>query len=138
MKSKTRMGILALMALMAGACGTTSAPQTKEIDSHRTPELVISLLSQNGELMQGQNHFVVAFRSAATNQAVDVGKVVMEPSMAMPGMAPMTASVELTPAGETGRYTASTDFGMSGSWKFAVRWDGPAGRGSTSFNSNVR
>ncbi len=52
--------------------------------------------------------------------------------MAMPGMAPMTAPIELEPAGSLGQYVAKGDFPMSGAWKFEVRWDGPAGRGSTS------
>ena len=86
----------------------------------------------------GQNRFVIAFRSAGNNQPVDVGAVTLGSAMAMPGMAPMTAPVELEPAGSTGQYAAKSDFAMSGAWKFEVGWDGPAGRGTTSFNTNVR
>ena len=76
--------------------------------------------------------------NAADNQPADVGTVVVSASMAMPGMAPMTAPIELEPAGGKGNYVAKGDFAMSGSFRFEVRWDGPAGKGSTSFNSNVR
>ena len=138
MKTKTSIALLAFIAVITGACGSGSAPAVKEFETHRVNDLVVSLLNEKGELAQGQNSFIVAFHSAATNKAVDAGSVSVEPSMAMPGMAPMTAPVELTPTGETGRYAAKGDFGMSGSWRFAVRWDGPAGQGSTSFNSNVR
>jgi hypothetical protein len=69
---------------------------------------------------------------------VDVSTVTVGSSMAMPGMAPMTAPIELEPAGSTGQYSAKGDFVMSGSYKFELRWDGPAGRGTTSFNTNVR
>ena len=62
----------------------------------------------------------------------------MSSAMAMPGMAPMTAPIELEPAGTKGQYAAKGDFAMSGAWKFEVRWDGPAGKGSASFNTNVR
>lgn len=86
----------------------------------------------------GQNRFIVAFRSASNNQPVDAGTVTVSSSMAMPGMAPMTAPIELEAAGTTGQYVAKSDFAMSGAWKFEVRWDGPAGRGATSFNTNVR
>ena len=132
------LAALASAALVLAACKSTVAPETKEIDSHRTNDLVISLSSEKGELSQGQNRFVIAFRSAAGNQPADVGTVVVSASMAMPGMAPMTAPIELESAGETGKYIAKGAFAMSGSWRFEARWDGPAGKGSTSFNSNVR
>jgi YtkA-like protein len=138
MKKKFGLAVLALGVLVLGACKSTSVAPTKEIESHRAQDMVIALLSEKGELAQGQNRFVIAFRSANSNQPVDAGKVTVESSMAMPGMAPMTAPIELEAAGETGKYAVKGDFGMSGSWRFEVRWDGPAGQGSTSFNSNVR
>ena len=98
---------------------------------------MLSLQNENGELAQGQNRFVVAFRSA-NNQPVDPGNVTIGASMAMPGMAPMVAEVELKPSGTTGAYAATGDFKMSGAYVFEVRWDGPAGKGSTSFTTSVR
>ena len=140
MKTNLRMraGLAVLAALVLAACKSAGVPETKEIESHRANDLVISLSSEKGELSQGQNRFVIAFRSAADNQPADVGTVVVSASMAMPGMAPMTAPIELEPAGGKGNYVAKGDFAMSGSFRFEVRWDGPAGKGSTSFNSNVR
>jgi hypothetical protein len=138
MKTKCGLALLTLAALVLGACKSASAPPTKQIESHKAGDVVISLSNEKGELAQGQNSFVIAFRSANNNQPVDAGKVTVEASMSMPGMAPMTAPIELEPMGETGKYAVKGDFGMSGSWRFEVRWDGPAGRGSTSFNSNVR
>ena len=123
---------------MLGACKSTPVAETKEIQTQRAQDLVIVLLNEKGELAMGQNRFIVAFRSASNNQPVDVGTVTVSSSMAMPGMAPMTAPIELEPAGTTGQYVAKSDFAMSGAWKFEVRWDGPAGRGATSFNTNVR
>ena len=136
MKRNISLVILTLTALALGAC--KNAPQAKEIESHQAKDLIISLLNEKGELAQGQNRFVIAFRSAGNNQPVDVGKVIVGSSMTMPGMAPMTAPIELESAGETGKYLAKGDFLMSGAWRFELRWDGPAGQGSTSFNSNVR
>jgi len=138
MKTNVGLAILALSALILGACSNASAPQTKQIETHRANDLVIALLSEKGELAQGQNRFSIAFRSAANNQPVDAGTVTVSASMAMPGMAPMTAPIELDSTGETGKYAAKGDFGMSGAWKFEVRWNGPAGQGSTSFSSPVR
>jgi hypothetical protein len=140
MKRRTYFGLyaLALTALMLGSCKSGAVAETKEIQTQRTKDLVIALLNEKGELAMGQNSFIIAFRSASNNQPIDVGTVTVGSSMAMPGMAPMTAPIELEPAGTTGRYTAKSDFAMSGAWKFEVRWDGPAGRGTASFNTNVR
>jgi len=129
-----------LSVLAATGCGSASAPATttKEITSQRAGDLTLSLQSESGELAQGQNRFVVAFRSAGDNQPVDAGKVTIGASMAMPGMAPMVAEMELKPSGTPGAYAATGDFKMSGAYMFEVRWDGPAGKGSSSFTTSVR
>ena len=124
--------------LFLNACSSAPPAATKEIQTERTRDLVISLMSEKGELAMGQNRFVVAFRSTVDNQPVDAGTVTVSSSMAMPGMAPMTAPIELEPAATTGQYAAKGDFAMSGAWKFEVRWDGPVGKGSATFNTNVR
>ncbi len=129
---------LALAALVLGGCKSKAIAETKEIQTQRTKDLVITLLNEKGELAMGQNRFIIAFRSASDNKPVDAGTVAVGSSMAMPGMAPMTAPIELEPAGSTVQYSAKSDFAMSGAWKFEVRWNGPAGSGTTSFNANVR
>jgi hypothetical protein len=140
MRRRTFIGLcaLALAALTFGGCKSTADAETKKIQTQRTKDLVIALLNEKGELVMGQNRFIIAFRSSSNNQPIDVGTVTVGSSMAMPGMAPMTAPIELEPAGATGQYAAKSDFAMSGAWKFEVRWDGPAGRGAASFNTNVR
>jgi hypothetical protein len=57
--------------------------------------------------------------------------------MTMPGMA-MSSGMQLQPSGTPGRYMGTADFGMAGAWQFAIDWDGPAGRGSTSFEGKVQ
>jgi len=140
MRRRTFVGLcaLTLSALTLGGCKSTAVAETKEIQTQRTKDLVIALLNEKGELVMGQNRFIIAFRSSSNNQPIDVGTVTVGSSMAMPGMAPMTAPIELEPTGRTGQYAAKSDFAMSGAWKFEVRWDGPAGRGAASFNTNVR
>ena len=127
-----------LASLLLSACNSAPPALTKEIQTERTKDLAISLMSEKGELAMGKNQFIVAFRSAASNEPVDVGSVNVSSAMAMPGMAPMTAPIELEPVSAKGQYAAKGDFAMSGAWKFEVRWDGPAGKGSASFNTNVR
>jgi hypothetical protein len=50
----------------------------------------------------------------------------------------MTWTVSVAPTGQAGVYEASGDFGMSGSWKMMLEWDGPAGRGSAPFDGRVQ
>lgn len=139
MKVRTYVSALALAVLtLAGCKSSSTAAETKEIQTQRTRDLAISLMNEKGELAMGQNRFIVTFRSVSANEPVDVGTVSVAASMAMPGMAPMTAPIELEPAGTKGRYAAKGDFAMSGAWKFEIRWDSPAGPGSATFNTNVR
>ena len=136
--AKSKWAGLILMALALGACQSKTPPSGKEIETHRADGVVITLSNDKGELTQGQNQFVVTFRSAADQKPVNAGNVSVNSTMAMPGMAPMTAGIEVRPGAAAGQYLANGTFDMSGSWRFEVRWDGPAGQASTSFNTNVR
>ncbi|MEO8338816.1 MAG: FixH family protein [Nitrospirota bacterium] len=143
MKQYLSISALVFAAFVAAACGAskpaaeTKAQPGKMIASQKSGDLVINLENEKGELAQGQNRFIVSFRSA-NGEPVDAGKVTVSSSMAMPGMAPMVAPIELQSAGQTGMYSLTGDFAMSGAWKFEIRWDGPAGQGTTSFSANVR
>jgi hypothetical protein len=137
-KSTKWLTILAAVAvLMLGACQSSAPTEMKEISTQDAGALKITLSSASGELTQGQNQFDMMFRSAETGQPVDVGTVMLSCSMSMPGMAPMVAPIEMMRDG-TGHYMMHGTFGMSGSWMFNVQWDGPGGKGSTSFHSGVR
>lgn len=126
-------------ALLLAACrsGGAGGGELKEIAAQDVGSLRVVLLSPGGDLAQGDNQFRIAFRTAA-GEPVDVGSVSMSSSMAMPGMAPMVAPIELAPAGQTGQYVVKGTFAMSGAWRFEVRWNGAAGQGSASFDVNVR
>jgi hypothetical protein len=100
-------------------------------------KLTVVLLNKTGELTQGQNEFVVEFKDDQ-GQPVDVGDVQIGSSMSMPGMAPMSGDSGVTQTKQTGIYKVTSNFAMSGAWHFTLSWDGPAGQGHTTFNSNVR
>ncbi len=129
---------VAVLALLGMAACNQSTTNLKEIESQKSNDIVVSLLNDKDDLAKGQNSFVIAFRSASTAKPVDVGRVYVSSTMAMPGMPVMSASIELQPAKETGQYLAKGDFSMSGAWRFEIRWDGPAGQGNVSFSRNVR
>lgn len=136
---KSSVAIALFGVLLLGACQKGGeAVEAQEVASQTAGNLRIVLLSNSGDLVRGENRFTLAFRSVADDQPIDVGAVTVGSSMAMPGMAPMIAPIELQSAGGVGQYAVTGEFGMSGEWPFEIRWDGPAGQGSTSFRVNVR
>jgi hypothetical protein len=50
----------------------------------------------------------------------------------------MTGTTSVAPAGPAGVYEAAGEFGMSGTWKMTLEWNGPAGRGSANFDGSVQ
>jgi Cu(I)/Ag(I) efflux system membrane protein CusA/SilA len=98
--------------------------------------LRIALLSATGPLRTGRNAYTIEFRSA-DGTLVDVGTVRATANMPMPGMV-MPGGVELHRTSVPGRYEATAEFGMAGAWQMALEWDGPAGRGSVSFEGAVQ
>jgi Cu(I)/Ag(I) efflux system membrane protein CusA/SilA len=96
----------------------------------------ISLLSPTGTLHQGRNTFTIEFRSS-DGRLVDAGAVRAGANMAMPGMA-MSSGLQVQRTDVAGRYQANAEFGMAGAWHMAIEWDGPAGKGSVSFEGTVQ
>ena len=99
-------------------------------------DLDIVLLSPDGVFRGGRNTFTIEFRSS-NGRLVDVGTVRAAANMTMPGMA-MSGNLQLQPGDAPGRYAATAEFGMPGVWEFGIEWDGPAGRGSTTFEGHVQ
>jgi Cu(I)/Ag(I) efflux system membrane protein CusA/SilA len=107
------------------------------LETVRSGDLVVTLSNPEGQLRIGSNRFRIDFRSAATREPVEVGTVKLGASMTMPGMA-MNSPITIAPTGAPGVYEATGDFGMSGSWRMTIEWNGPAGRGSAAFEGNVQ
>jgi len=130
--------LLTLILAVAGCSGDkVNLSSLKPAATRTVGKLTIVLLNKSGELMQGQNEFVVQFKDGQ-GQPADVGDVQIGSSMSMPSMAPMSGDAELTPTGQTGIYKVTSNFAMSGAWHFTLSWNGPYGQGHTTFNSNVR
>ena len=132
-----------IASLMGGALLLTAAlpawsAELKVIQTHKTKDIVITLLSESGQWTKGKNSFVLEFTSGPTKQALDVGKVTLGTSMAMPGMAPMIEGASLTPDKAPGRYLGTISFQDTGTRQVTITWDGPAGTGSTRLSVPVR
>jgi hypothetical protein len=130
--------VLGVVLLTGLTLGTVWGADLKVIQTHKAKDMAVTLLSESGQWKQGKNAFVLEFTSAATKQPVDVGKVTLSTSMAMPGMAPMLAGATLAPDKGPGRYLGTISFPDSGARQVMVAWDGPAGKGSTQFSVPVR
>jgi hypothetical protein len=81
--------------------------------------------------------FAIEFRRAGARTLVDVGAVSATANMPMPGMV-MSGNLHVAPTGAPGRFTATAEFGMAGSWQMAIEWNGPAGKGSVNFQGGVQ
>jgi hypothetical protein len=121
---------------MAAACGGNSAGSDQiELQRVHSGDLDVVLLSSDGALTHGKDTFTLEFRRGDT--LVDVGTVKAGATMVMAGMAPMLGSVFLERGDVPGRYKAETDLNMSGGWQLKIEWDGPAGKGTATFQATA-
>ena len=124
--------------ILAGLARPAPAAELKPIHTQKTKDVVITLANEAGQLKVGKNEFVLEFTAPTGGKPVDVGTVALETSMPMPGMAPMLAGATLTKDTPPGRYRGTITFPDAGARQVTVRWDGPAGKGTTRFSVPVR
>ena len=128
---------LAVAAVIAAGCGgAADAPKLNELQKARSGSVDVVLLSPNNALRQGKDDFTLEFRSPY-GALVDAGTVRATATMPMPG-SPMFASIDIRSTDTKGRYAATGDFSMAGTWRLSVEWNGPAGSGSVTFPGAVR
>lgn len=132
MKGKIVIGAMMLVLSMVTSA---AAAGLKPIKTQTAKDLTVSVLNETGQWKPGKNSFVLEFTK--DKKPVDVGKVTLNTSMPMPGMAPMLAGATLEPDGP-GRYRGAISFPDRGDRQVTVSWDGPAGKGSTKFSVPVR
>lgn len=130
--------LLAGLAVAADPLTSAWAADLKVIQTQQSKDVVVTLKSETGQWKPGKNAFVIEFNSAATKQPMDMGKVSLNTSMVMPGMAPMVAGATVTPDKAPGRYLGTIEFPDAGARQVTVTWDGQAGKGSTRLSVSVR
>jgi hypothetical protein len=107
-----------------------------ELQKVRSGMLDVVLLSPHEGLRHGKDAFVVEFRSPS-GDLMDVGTVRGSASMSMAGT-PMLGTVDVARTDVAGRYAATSEFSMAGTWRLTMQWDGPAGQGSVTFSGSVQ
>ena len=126
-----------LLLVCAVLCvGCQRAASLKEVQRISSGAVNVVLLSGDGALHQ-KTPFTIEFRSASGGDLVNVGTVRARATMPMPGM-PMFGNIEVQPADAPGRYTAKGNLEMTGGWRIALEWDGPAGRSAVNFAGTVQ
>ena len=131
------IAILMVAVVPAMGAGMALGADMKPIHTQKTKDVVVTLMNESGQWKPGKNAFVLEFASPKDKQPVDAGKVNLNTSMTMSGMAPMIAGATMTPDGP-GRYRGTIEFADSGTRQVTVTWDGPVGKGSTKFSVSVR
>ncbi|MGZ9272876.1 MAG: FixH family protein, partial [Candidatus Binatia bacterium] len=128
--------VFALLVITA-ACGskTDGTAQTgKAIASVKVNDLTATLSNSTGQLKSGNQEVTLAFTDSA-GKPVDVGAVSLNLHMpAMGGMAAMNDAVTLTTTSTAGVYRGKVNIGMAGEWQGQLAYEGPAGKGKTTFS----
>lgn len=129
-------GAVAVWLTRPGDTQPGSSTSGRVVHTVRSGAIDVVVLSSTGSLRSGRNEFTIEFR-AASGALVDVGTVRVTANMAMPGMVmPGNAQVEATDT--AGRHVVTAEFGMAGAWPITIEWDGPAGRGTVTFQGSVQ
>jgi len=129
---------LAALLLLAAACGTKSADTGKVIKSAPAGNLTVTLSNSSGQLKHGGDEFFVTFKDAS-GKPVDVGAAALTFHMLGMGTMPvMNDATTFTTTDTPGVYRGKANVEMAGEWQAQVSYEGPAGKGQTSFPVTVQ
>jgi len=134
-KSILAFSLLPLLFFIA-ACGSraSSVESGKVIKSAPIGNLTVTLSSSSGQIKHGGEEFFVTFKDSS-GKPVDVGAAALTFHMPqMASMAAMNDSATLTTTDTPGVYRAKADIETAGEWQAQVSYEGPAGKGQTSFS----
>jgi len=118
--------------------GNATKPAGEVVKSVEVENLTATLLTNTGQIKHGDQELTLAFNDA-TGKSVDVGAVSLNFHMpAMGSMAAMNESVAFTTSGTTGVYIGKVKIPMGGEWLGQLAYEGPAGKGKTTFSVTAR
>lgn len=130
---------LAVVVLLASACGSKPVAHTgtqtgKVIKAATIGNLTASLSNESGALKHGNQELMLSFTDAS-GKPIDVGAVSLSFHMPQMGsMAAMTDSVTFTTTDTPGAYRGKVDIEVGGEWQAQLAYEGPAGKGKTTFS----
>ncbi len=138
MKKSVIAIVIALSVVIAAACGqktgTGGTVPTGKIRAVPVGNLTATLSNESGVLKKGNQELTLSFTDAA-GKPVDVGAVSLGFHMPQMGsMAAMTDSVTFTTTNMPGVYRGKVDIELGGEWQGQLAYEGPAGKGKTTFS----
>ncbi len=139
MKKIIIVSIISAVSIFIVACGSSNtgnpAATGKVIKSAPIGDkMTVTLLSDTGRLKNGEQEVFLAFTDAS-GKAVDVGAASLNFNMpAMGSMAAMNDVATLKTTATPGVYLGNVKIEMAGEWQAQIAYEGPAGKGKTSFS----
>ena len=141
MKKSLLIVIPITLLVIAAACSSktgSSVPTGTAIKTVPVDGLTATLSNITGQLKQGDQEVTLAFTDSS-GKSVDVGAVSLNFHMpAMGGMSAMNDAVTFTTTGTPGVYLGKVKIGMAGEWQAQLAYEGPAGKGRTTFSVTAR
>jgi len=135
--------VIVVALVMVAACGpktgsNVAAPSGKTIKSVTVGNLTATLSNSTGQLKPGNQEVVLTFTDSS-GKPVDVGAVSLNFHMDQMGtMAVMNDSATFTTTDKTGVYRGKVDIEVGGEWQGQLAYEGPAGKGKTTFSVPVQ
>jgi nitrogen fixation protein FixH len=134
----TGLALLVISAACGSKSGSTKVQTGKPIASASVNNLTATLSNSTGQLKQGDQEVILSFPDSS-GKPVDVGAVSLNFHMpAMGGMAAMNDAVTFTTTDTPGVYRGKVNIGMAGEWQAQLAYEGPAGKGKTTFSVTAR
>jgi hypothetical protein len=131
--------VLGVVVALAAACGPKtgtdgSAPTGKVIKAAPVENLTATLSNETGVLKHGNQELMLSLTDAS-GKTVDVGAVSLNFHMPQMGsMAAMNDSVTFTTTNTPGVYRGKVNLESGGEWQAQLSYEGPAGKGKTTFS----
>lgn len=129
--------VVTALLVIAAACSSKTGSNVSAgtvIKTVTVNSLTATLSNSTGQLKQGDQEVTLAFTDSS-GKAVDVGAVSLNFHMpAMGGMAAMNNAVTFTTTDTPGVYRGKVNIGMAGEWQGQLAYEGPAGKGKTTFS----
>jgi nitrogen fixation protein FixH len=132
------VGALLVIAVACSSKPGSTSSTGMAIKSVTVGSLTATLSNSTGQLKQGDQEITLAFTDS-NGKPVDVGAVSLNFHMpAMGGMAAMNDAVTFTTTATPGVYAGKVNIGMAGEWQAQLAYEGPAGKGKTTFSVTAR
>lgn len=133
--------VVTALLIIAAACSSKTGSNDstgRAIKTVTVDSLTVTLSSRTGQLKQGDQEVTLGFTDSS-GKPVDVGAISLSFHVpAMGGMAAMNDAVTFTTTNTPGVYRGKVNIGMAGEWQAQLAYEGPAGKGKTTFSVTAR